>query len=141
MAARRDLPGWGPWSRKDGLDHVQPPPAQSRQRLALRLHLDPCGPGDGGLTVIPGSHRHGLLDDDAITALAAATPAVPIHATAGDVLVMHPWLLHASLPRAATAPGRRRILHLEYAGFALPPGLAWATPAASATGPASVGAP
>jgi len=54
---------------------------------------------------------------------------LPVDAAAGDVLVMHPWLLHASLPRAADAPGRRRILHLEYAGFPLPPGLAWHQPA------------
>jgi len=122
------VPGWGPWSRKDGVDHVQPPPASSQRRLALRVHLDPCGPGSGELTVIPGSHRT-LLDDADLDACVRKGPILPVDAAAGDVLVMHPWLLHASLPRAADAPGRRRILHLEYAGFPLPPGLAWHQPA------------
>jgi hypothetical protein len=122
------FPGWGPWSRKDGVDHVQPPPQLSQRRLALRVHLDACGPGSGELTVVPGSHRR-LLDDADLDDLVRKGPIIPVHAAAGDVLVMHPWLLHASEPRAADAPGRRRILHLEYAGLPLPPGLAWHRPA------------
>jgi hypothetical protein len=118
------LPGWGPWSRKDGLDHAQPPPELAARRLALRVHLDDCALAAGALTVLPGSHR-ALLADGEIDAWAGRGGVQAVAAAAGDVLVLHPWLLHGSLPRAAGAPGRRRVLHLEYAGFALPAGLRW----------------
>jgi hypothetical protein len=37
---------------------------------------------------------------------------------------MRPLLLHAS--SAASAPGHRRVIHIEYAAGNLPGGLAWA---------------
>ena len=41
----------------------------------------------------------------------------------GDALLMRPLLLHAS--GKTVSERRRRILHIEYAGFTLPEGLAW----------------
>ncbi len=40
---------------------------------------------------------------------------------------MHPLLLHASA--SSTGPGRRRVIHLEYAAEPLPGGLEWHQPA------------
>ncbi len=34
------------------------------QLVALRLHIDECGPEDGALKVIPGSHLNGRLSED-----------------------------------------------------------------------------
>jgi hypothetical protein len=42
---------------------------------------------------------------------------------AGDALLMRPLLLHAS--SRSTRATHRRVLHLEYAWFPLPDGLAW----------------
>lgn len=36
------VPGYGPWSKKAGIDHVQPPAAVLEEMLALRFHLDPA---------------------------------------------------------------------------------------------------
>lgn len=53
---RRDVPGYGPWTRKAGVPHVQPPLDVLRGMLTIRLHLDDCGSEQGPLAVIPGSH-------------------------------------------------------------------------------------
>ena len=40
---RHDLPEFNAWSIKEGVQHVQPPPAVLEQMLTIRLHLDDCG--------------------------------------------------------------------------------------------------
>ncbi len=59
-------PGYGPWSRKAGVLHVQPPVDILERMLTVRLHLDDCGVANGPLRVLAGSHRVGLLGRDAI---------------------------------------------------------------------------
>lgn len=113
---RIDLPGWGPWSMKDGVHHVDPPEPWLHRRLAIRLHLDDCPADNGALQVIPGSHEN-------TSQTATCTPPLVIEAKAGDVLVMHPLLQHASAP--SRTPQRRRVLHIEFACDHLPGGLRW----------------
>ncbi|OWK35871.1 hypothetical protein FRUB_08434 [Fimbriiglobus ruber] len=120
---RIDLPGFGPWWEKAGVPHVWPPAAVVERVVALRVHLDDCGPENGPLRVLPGSHRTGVLSDEAIDAWKSRVPEVACHARAGDVLVMRPLLLHAS--SAAALPDRRRVIHVEYAALDLPGGLEW----------------
>lgn len=55
---RIELPGFGPWSKK-GIDHVQPPAAVLENMIALRLHLDDCGPENGPIKFIAGSPQTG----------------------------------------------------------------------------------
>jgi hypothetical protein len=109
---RFTAPGWGPWTTKGGLPHVAWPDPWNRDRIAIRLHLDPCGADNGPLVVLPGSHRSGVLDQAAIDAAAAAIDPVAIHANPGDLLIMDPLLLHRSAP--ARSPGHRRVLHGEW---------------------------
>ena len=40
LRARAEVPGFGPWSTKNGIPHVQPPVDLLKQMLAVRLHLD-----------------------------------------------------------------------------------------------------
>jgi ectoine hydroxylase-related dioxygenase (phytanoyl-CoA dioxygenase family) len=63
VAARRNIPGWGPWSIKAGVNHVRPSSDIVSRMLAVRIHLDDCNADNGPLRVIPGSHRHGFLSD------------------------------------------------------------------------------
>jgi hypothetical protein len=123
VAERRETPGFGPWSMKDGVPHVQPPIELLEHMLAVRLHLDDADESNGALRVIPGTHRHGRLNAEQIEALRAATPEDLCRAAAGDALLMRPLLLHAS--SRATAPARRRVVHIEYAACELPGNLAW----------------
>lgn len=123
VRARREVPGFGPWSEKAGIPHVQPPTAILERMLTVRLHLDPCESWNGPVRLIPGSHQLGRLGGEAIDALRTSTPAVEATCPAGGLLLMHPLTLHASSP--ATSPGHRRVIHLEYAAEELPDGLVW----------------
>jgi ectoine hydroxylase-related dioxygenase (phytanoyl-CoA dioxygenase family) len=121
---RVDLSGWGPWTTKAGVLHVQPPASVLEQMLAIRLHLDACGEENGPLLVLPGSHAEGRLDTEAIAGWKTRVQRVSCTGPAGSAVLMRPLLLHASA--SATAPAHRRVVHLEYAAGPLPPPLSWA---------------
>ena len=123
VTGRVETPGFGPWSVKHGIAHVQPPSAWLERMLALRLHLDDCDGSNGALRLIPGSHRLGRLGPDQIALCRAACTEVVCEAAAGDVLLMRPLLLHAS--SKSVSGRRRRVLHIEYCSGSLPEGLAW----------------
>lgn len=126
VAERVEAPGFGPWSVKSGIPHVRPPTSVLERMITVRVHLDDCGPDNGPLEVIPGSHAHGYLDDSACRRLIERGPRVPCIARAGDAVLMRPLLLHGS-PKAAS-PRHRRVAHFEFAGDPLPLPLRWANP-------------
>jgi hypothetical protein len=123
LRERIDVPGFSPWSIKNGIPHVQPPVAFLEQMLTVRLHLDDADESNGALRVLPGSHRMGRLSAERIQELRAQLPEHLCTAPAGDALLMRPLLLHAS--SRSTSDQHRRVLHIEYAGFALPDELQW----------------
>lgn len=120
VAERIEHPALRVWSRKEGVLQVQPPVAVLEQLLAVRLHLDDCGPQDGPLRVLPGSHTAGLRPEDGPI---DADGAVSCTAPRGSALLMRPLLLHAS--SKATGSSLRRVLHLLFAPPAPPFGLRW----------------
>ena len=120
---RIDVPGFGPWSTKDGVPHVQPPITLLERMLALRLHFDDADETNGGLRVIPRSHVHGRFDAATVERFRRELAEVVCRAEARDVLLMRPLLLHASAKSTGTRP--RRVLHLEFADFDLPGELRW----------------
>lgn len=120
---RRDASGYGPWSTKAGIVHVQPPVDVLERMLAVRVHLDDCGPTNGPVRVLSGSHCVGRLDAAAIEAWKGRVVPTDCLATKGAILAFRPLLLHASSP--AEAPGRRRVVHFEFAVGDLPDGLEW----------------
>ena len=123
MKRRVDVEGFGAWSFKAGIQHVQPPASILEQMIALRVHLDEADEANGCLRVIPGSHRQGRLSGDEITTLRSASTAVSCRVRSGDVMLMRPLLLHAS--SVAMVPKHRRVIHLEYSSAKLPNGLEW----------------
>jgi ectoine hydroxylase-related dioxygenase (phytanoyl-CoA dioxygenase family) len=120
---RTDSPGFGPWSTKAGVVHVQPPMQILQQMLTLSLHLDACWEDNGPLRVVDGSHER-LLNRMEIDGAVARGPITSCTASAGGLLLMRPLLLHASSP--ARNPSHRRVIHLEFGPAALPGGVAWA---------------
>jgi ectoine hydroxylase-related dioxygenase (phytanoyl-CoA dioxygenase family) len=125
IAVREEKPvaGFAGWSRKAGIVHVQPPTSILEETLTLRIHLDDADESNGGLKLIPGSHRHGRLGPEDIQSLVEQTPTVTCSVPAGGVLAMRPLLLHAS--STAERPGHRRVIHLEFSPLELPGGLEW----------------
>ena len=91
--------------------------------LTVRLHLDAADEGNGALRVLPGTHRLGRLSPAQIQEQRAGQADVLCTVVAGDALLMRPLLLHAS--GRSTSERHRRVLHIEYAGFALPDRLQW----------------
>ena len=112
------------WSCKDGVLFVQPPPRLLESLVALRVHLDDCGPQTGGLRIVPGSHRFGRLDGTQAAALRDEYGEVTATVRRGGILAMRPLLLHAS--SKATVPSLRRVLHFVFGPPSLPLGLVWA---------------
>lgn len=115
--------GWGPWSIKDGVNHVQPPVEVLNQMVTLRVHLDDTNQNNGCLKILPKSHLLGLLNSNEIREYTNEQTVITCEATARSILVMRPHILHAS--SKGTQPSRRRIIHLEYSCFKLPDGVHW----------------
>lgn len=124
VTTRQEIEGFGSWSVKDGVPHVQPPVSILGNILAIRLHLDDTPPTNGALRVLPGTHKLGRLSDSEIAALRGELTETLCAVAAGGAMLMSPLLLHASSP--AVTPGRRRVLHFEYSAAQLPEGLFWA---------------
>jgi ectoine hydroxylase-related dioxygenase (phytanoyl-CoA dioxygenase family) len=83
LERRVDVPGYGPWSVKDGVVHAQGPVELLEKMVTVRIHLDDTPAENGALRVIPGSHRHGRLSDEAAEELARQPEAI-CTANAGD---------------------------------------------------------
>jgi ectoine hydroxylase-related dioxygenase (phytanoyl-CoA dioxygenase family) len=120
---RRDTPGYGPWSVKSGIPHVQPPSHVLERMLTIRVHIDPCPATNGALRVMPGSHRLGRFNQDEAPSHIDERLVVGCAADAGDLLVMRPLLLHSS--SASQEPAHRRVLHFDFAAGDLANGLQW----------------
>tara|TARA_R110000868_G_scaffold53249_8_gene167386 strand:- start:7850 stop:8572 length:723 start_codon:yes stop_codon:yes gene_type:complete len=124
LRKKQVLPGFTRWTTKSGIPHVEPPESLSRRMVSIRLHLDDCGPANGPLSVIHGSHERGRLSDAEVEAIISHETPVSYPARAGDILILRTLIVHAS-DRAA-APSRRRVLHIDFAPDDLPQGLEWA---------------
>ncbi len=123
VANRCVVPAWSGWSVKDGVDYAQPPTEVLSSLIALRIHLDKCTASSGPLRVLKASHKLGRVPHEQCAAFAASHKEQVVIGGMGSALLMRPLLLHAS--SKAIASERRRVLHLEFAAFALPHGLQW----------------
>jgi Phytanoyl-CoA dioxygenase (PhyH) len=120
---RVDVDGFGPWSVKDGVPHVQAPVEFLEKMLAVRIHLDDCDERNGALRVLSGTHLLGRLSSEQIQQLRVEKQEMVCSARTGDMMLMRPLLLHAS--GKSDGNGHRRVLHIEYAAMELPSGLRW----------------
>ena len=120
---RRDVDGYGPWSSKEGVVHVQPPTAVLDRMVTIRVHLDDCPASNGALRVMAGTHKLGRINQNDAPHHVREEQAICCEILSGGALVMRPLLLHASSP--AAKPGHRRVLHFDFAVGTLHAGLLW----------------
>jgi len=113
LTEKRETPGWGPWSVKEGINYAHAPASALEQVLALRLHVDDSTNENGPLRVLPGTHDLGVLSDAEVEQRANEGRPVDCLIAQGGVLAMRPLLVHAS--SKSTSPLPRRVLHIEYA--------------------------
>lgn len=122
VAERHAVPGFGPWTVKQGLVHVAPPFALLASMVTVRVHLDPVDSDNAPLLVAPGSHRARASEGD-VAAVVASCGSFACLAARGDVWAYATPILHAS--EAARRPRHRRVLQVDYAACDLPPPLRW----------------
>jgi hypothetical protein len=111
--------GYSRPTTKAGVFHIVASPELLDRMLTLRLHLDVMDDQNGALYVVPGSHtqREGTPEPDQVRTLAAS---------AGDLMLMRPRLLHGSKESSEACSYGRRILHFEFAPIdGLPKPLRW----------------
>ena len=89
----------------------------------LRLHLDDAPETNAPLLIAPGSHLEGRVSEKDIQGVVERCGTVQCLARAGDAWLYATPILHASA--AASKPGRRRVLQVDYAVGELPGGLEW----------------
>lgn len=120
LCARKEVAGWGPWSVKEGVICAHAPAEALDQVLAIRIHLDDSTIENGPLRVLPGTHKSGVLSDDAIHDLSLTVTEAVCQVPLGGVLLMKPLLVHAS--SKVLHSKCRRVLHIEYCSQATFPG-------------------
>lgn len=120
---RIDVSGFGPWSIKSAMNHVEPPFNLLAGMLTLRAHLDPVPATNAPLLIAPGSHRLGRIAVPEIPDVVKRCGTLPCLAEAGDIWLYATPILHASA--AAASPAHRRVLQVDYAVGRLPGGLEW----------------
>jgi ectoine hydroxylase-related dioxygenase (phytanoyl-CoA dioxygenase family) len=119
----REVPGFGPWSTKAGVVHVEPPFDIIEHMITLRAHLDDCDEDNAPLLVAPGSHRLGRVRTTEAADVPTRHGRASCVASAGDVWLYATAIVHAS--DRARNPRRRRVLHVDYSNAHLPGGLDW----------------
>lgn len=124
VTKRFEKVGWGPWSTKDNILHVQPPIDVLDKMITFRIHLDASTKENGCLKVLPNSHENGVLFQSQIASYVKSQIAIECIAKRGSALVMRPHILHSS--NRGTDPSQRRVLHVEFSSYVLPDGIKWA---------------
>lgn len=123
VKARHEVEGFGPWTIKQGMQHVTPPFSLLERMVTLRVHLDRVPMDNAPLLIAPGSHRYGRIREGDIERVAAQCGQHACLAEPGDVWLYATPILHAS--RASEKPAKRRVLQIDYSAEALPPPLEW----------------
>lgn len=122
LKERVEVTGFGPWTMKDGVQHVMAPPGTLSTMLTVRVHLDDCGVDEEGLDVIPTSHQYGRLPADSIEQF-TRYDVTPVPVRKGGLVAMKPLLIRRSA--APVRPGPRRVIHLDFCARRLPLPLEW----------------
>lgn len=120
---RHETAGFGPWTVKQGLDHVVPPYELIERMITLRIHLDPVSDDNGPLKLALKSHTMGTIREIDKEAVLANLETLSCLAQPGDVWANAASILHAS--DSATGMGRRRLLQVDYSADTLPNPLEW----------------
>lgn len=121
VVERGDTSGFGPWSVKAGIPHVEPPVELLEHMVTLRVHLDAVDAENAPLLVTPGSHRFGRIPENDIEAIVERCGIEVCLGDRGDIWAYSTLILHAS--EAARRPRRRRVLQIDYSSATLPNGL------------------
>ena len=123
VKSKLEVPGYGLWTVKSGMQHVEPPFDLLDRMLTLRCHLDDVSDENSPLLIAPGSHKAGRIPISEYLNVVEKRGIYVCLAQAGDIWVYATPILHASA--ASDAIGHRRVLQIDYSADALGGGLEW----------------
>jgi hypothetical protein len=124
VKSRCNEAGYGPWTIKNGMVHVEPPFDLLARMMTVRIHLDAVPNENAPLLIAPGSHLRGRIPVSEIEAVVAQCGSFACLAESGDIWIYATTILHASA--RSTQDGRRRVLQVDYSPDNLPDPMAWA---------------
>ena len=84
---RVEVEGFGPWSRKADVLHVEPPFRVIEAMVTVRVHLDACDADNAPLLAAAGSHRLGRIPSDQTAEWARRLETVTCLAQPGDAWI------------------------------------------------------
>lgn len=123
VTERVSVDGFGTWSIKSGMLHVEPPFELLSGMVTLRVHIDPVPASNAPLLIAPGSHKLGRIPEQDMREVVRRCGTVACLAEPGDIWLYATPILHAS--GAAIAPMHRRVLQVDFSVGRLPGGLQW----------------
>jgi len=125
IAVKQRVPvdGFGTWSVKSGMLHVEPPFELLSGMVTLRVHIDPVPADNAPLLIALGSHKLGRIAEEHVREVVRTCSTVACLAEPGDIWLYATPILHAS--EAAVAPVHRRVLQVDFSAGRLPGGLEW----------------
>ncbi|WP_319023304.1 phytanoyl-CoA dioxygenase family protein [Pseudoblastomonas flavescens] len=123
VADRHEVPGYGPWSRKLGQWHVEPPFAILERMVTVRIHLDCVDRENAPLKIALASHLRGKVAAVNAADVAADCAVMECLADRGDMWVYATPILHAS--DASRSDAGRRVLQIDWSADDLAEGLQW----------------
>ena len=121
---RHDIEGYGPWTVKSGMLHVEPVFDLIERMVTLRAHLDPVPETNAPLLIAVGSHRLGRIPTIEVDEVVRNSRVEACLANAGDIWAYRTSILHAS--QAVERGSRRRVLQVDFSADDLPGELRWA---------------
>lgn len=120
---KKEVDGFTGWTKKEEVFGVRPPEEILQNTVTVRIHLDDTDSENGALSILPGSHKK-VLSNQEIKVITESSIPVTSEVRAGGIQVMKPLLLHAS--SKTVSQRNRRVIHLEFTSIDLPIELEWA---------------
>jgi hypothetical protein len=120
---RVETDGFGPWTVKQGLVHVEPPFDLLAGMVTLRVHIDQVAATNAPLLIAPGSHKLGRIPVGEIAEIVHRLGTATCLADRGDIWLYATPILHSS--ETATQPSHRRVLQVDFAVGELRGELEW----------------
>lgn len=121
---KHEIPGYGLWTKKSGVWHVEPPVDILQDMVFIRVHFDDADENNGCLELVLGSHKYGRIKGRDIGGILSKSVTEICTAKRGDVLVVKALTLHRSL-KSKTIDSRRA-LRVDYCNAKLRAPLEWA---------------
>lgn len=125
LKEKKKHPDFKNWTLKKSIPHAEAPISLLEKMITLRIFLDPADEKNGGLWVLPKSHRFGRVKQNQIEKIIERSPKeICFVGERGTGYLFSPLILHRSGKSISDKP--RRVLQIEMAQKGiLPKPLEW----------------